>query len=261
MDDATLIDHLLRARLAGDVSTTVKNTRSKIEGLFGGDPRCDFGISACSSADSKEIDHALLRTAGTRLVDDELPCTIDPRKTLAGIEMHARVFAEHLRTGSSVLLATGHPGGLLEHYVRLGAELERAGASLLRPLDGGPVIETGLDIEPPSSVRFIGGVACVYRAPGSLAHSHLPHYMAAMLDELARRGSAIELVIADHGMAGVALERGIPTLSIADVNDIPLLLVSEQEDHALLVLDDNRPPAVFRPIPDSILERAGARVR
>jgi hypothetical protein len=76
--------------------------------------------------------------------------------------------------------------------------------------------------------------------------------MEAMLDELA--GDAPDLVIADHGMAGAAIEQGLPTLSIADVNDpaLPLAQARGLTD-AVLAIDDNLAPRLFVPVTAAIL--------
>lgn len=261
MDDESIIRYLVATRLAGSVSTTIRNTRLKIEGLFNEDPRCTFGLSVCSSVSMPDIERAMLETAGADLSGDEELGYIDPYVTLDGIKRHAKTLEPYLVGGGNILIATGHPAGLLQHYMALGGALERSGATVLRPLDDGPIVPTGFEGEPPSSIRFVGGVGCVYRKPGSIGHSHLPHFMESMLDELDRGGKGVDLVIGDHGMAGAATERGIPTMSIADVNDIPLQLVSGNEHHSLLVIDDNLPSQFFKPITDLIIERARSLVR
>jgi hypothetical protein len=55
-------------------------------------------------------------------------------------------------------------------------------------------------------------------------------------------------------MAGAAIERGIPTLSIADVNDpaLPLAQVRGYTD-AVLPIDDNLAPRLFVPVTGAML--------
>ena len=57
-----------------------------------------------------------------------------------------------------------------------------------------------------------------------------------------------DLVFADHGFAGAAIERGIDTISIADVND-PALLVARSQGRAktVIVMDDNVQPEAYWP--------------
>ncbi len=57
-----------------------------------------------------------------------------------------------------------------------------------------------------------------------------------------------DLVFADHGFAGAAIEAGVETLSIADVND-PALLVARHQGRAgpVAVMDDNVQPDAYWP--------------
>jgi hypothetical protein len=262
IDERALLAHLESAALSGSVSTTVRNTRGKIDGLFAGDPRCRFGLSVCDTATPQQIDAALESEAGASLDADETSGHIDPHRSLAGILAYGRALGTHLARGRGrALVATGHPAGLLGHYATIAATLEAHGLTVVTPLDGGPELPVGFAEEPPSSIRYVSGVACVYRKPGTLAHSHLPDYMNAMLDVQREAGEPIDLVIGDHGMAGAAVERDIPTLAIADVNDIPLLLTAGLTHHTVLVIDDNRPAQLFRPVTDAILEEALRHVR
>jgi hypothetical protein len=58
-----------------------------------------------------------------------------------------------------------------------------------------------------------------------------------------------DLVFADHGFAGAAIEAGIETVSIADVND-PALLVAKAQGRtdAVIVMDDNVRPEAYWPV-------------
>ena len=90
----------------------------------------------------------------------------------------------------------------------------------------------------------------------SLRHTHLPDYMEAMLDDLA--DDPPDLVVGDHGFAGAAIEAGIATLSIADVNDpaLPLAQARGRTDGVLLI-DDGLQPDLFAPVTQAILDRLG----
>jgi len=259
MRTESLIDHLVKSRLAGSVETSVANTKTKIRRLLADDPNCTFGLSDCSTATEESIAQALTLTAGAELdVDDETFGYIDPQATIRGIRRYAAVLAPFLtRGGRNILLATGHPTGLLEHYMVLARELENRGNLLLRVHDDGPDITPATLRLPARTMRFVGSVGCVFQGPGnglSLVHSHLSAYMEAMLDELAAAGQKVDLVIGDHGMAGAAIERGIPTLAIADVNDVALSLAyANKRIDGLFVIDDNLPPHLFRPVTNCIL--------
>src|SRR5207244_12508255 len=74
-------------------------------------------------------------------------------------------------------------------------------------------------------------------------HTHDGGPMRRMLDAIRP-----DLVFADHGFAGVAIEAGVETLSIADVND-PALLVAKAHGRTetVIVMDDNVRPEAYWP--------------
>ncbi|WP_104082925.1 phosphatase [Cryobacterium sp. Y11] len=255
---SALLVHLVESHLAGEVQTSVANTKLKMSRLLAGNPACTFGLNDWQTATEADVADAIMLTSGASLnVDDETRGYIDPIITLVGIDRYAGLLSPYLRTGgANVLIATGHPTGLLEHYIDLGRALQVAGNRLLSAHDDGPTITAPTDSESARTVRFVGSVGCVYDGL-SLVHSHLADYMEVMLNELEQDGERIDLVIADHGMAGAAIARGIPTLSIADVNDPALPLAYARGSHdGVFVIDDNLAPALFRPVTRYILQRA-----
>ncbi len=57
-----------------------------------------------------------------------------------------------------------------------------------------------------------------------------------------------DLVVADHGFAGAAIEAGVETLSIADVNDPALIVAKAQgRTEVVVVLDDHVPAENYWP--------------
>ncbi|MFO8075914.1 MAG: phosphatase, partial [Egibacteraceae bacterium] len=60
--------------------------------------------------------------------------------------------------------------------------------------------------------------------------------------------------VADHGLAGAAIARGLPTISIADVNDpgLPLAQVRGRTD-GVLAIDDNLAPRHFLAVTEAML--------
>jgi hypothetical protein len=74
-------------------------------------------------------------------------------------------------------------------------------------------------------------------------HTHWPEAMRRMLAD-----ERPDLVMADHGLAGAAIETGVETLSIADVND-PALIVAKAQGRTqiVVVLDDHVPPENYWP--------------
>ena len=65
-----------------------------------------------------------------------------------------------------------------------------------------------------------------------------------------------DLVVADHGFAGAAIEAGVETLSIADVND-PALIVAKAQGRTdiVVVLDDHVPPENYWPCYQAVAGR------
>ena len=250
-DPSGLRDYLIGTRLAGSVATTPRNTLDNCGKLISGHELYTFGLSDYRTATVREAVDAVRQLCGGDPAGAELPegdGWIDPDATLAAIEVHRSRLADVAAGGGArVLLATAHPTGLLAHYGALARALQHAGCTLLAPLDD-VVVRSHEVTGRKRAVRYLDGVACVHDG-GSLLHSHRSVYMAAMLDELGGGPGAVDLVIADHGMAGAAIERGLPTLSIADVNDpaLPLAQARRRTD-AVLPIDDNLAPRLFVPV-------------
>lgn len=253
LPDDALLAHLVAARLAGQVDTPTSSSLTNAARLVAGDPDCTLGLS-----DWKDVTYddvlAALRSFGAAALDPEHPADgyIDPEATLAQIRNQARLLAAFVGAGGGrVLLATGHPI-LLPHYGQLAAALTDAGCDLLAPLEGKQDRLTSPDGRP-CEIAYVAGVAAL-AFDGNPQHTHRSLYMEAMLAAL--DGTAIvDLVIADHGFAGAAIEAGLPTVSIADVNDpaLPLAAVRGRTDGVLLI-DDGKPPSSFLPVTEAILD-------
>lgn len=249
---ADLRRHLEESHLAGSVATTPGNTFANCEKLANGEPAYTFGLSDWRRADLHEVHEAVAAACGPEALggDPDGPGWIDPDLTLAAIDGQRTVVAAHARARSAVLLATGHPTGLLPHYMELARTLREAGCELLDPLDDAWVVEG----EQRRGLRFFGGVACA-RTGGDVVHTHRATYMEAMLDALAQEGRGPDLVLADHGMAGAAIERGIDTLGIADVNDPALFLAQWRgRTRYVMPIDDNLAPRLFEPVTAAIVD-------
>lgn len=250
-----LRQHLVDHRLAGPVATSPGSILANCARLVAGDPRYTFGLSDHASATFLDAVAAVRAVCGGDPggVDGHGPGWIDPEAALAAIAVHrGRLAALAEGGGGRVLLATGHPTGLLGHYGAIARALQASGSALLAPLDDRHVEIPG--VAPVRGLRFLDGVAVVFEG-GSLVHTHRSGYMEAMLDHLGGGPGTVDLVIADHGMAGAAIERGIPTLSIADVNDpaLPLAQARGRTD-AVLPIEDNAPPRVFVPVTAALLD-------
>jgi len=235
--DEELTAHLVESRLAGPVATSNGNSLRNIARLVAGDPDCTMGMSDWKDASYVEVVGAVHALGGNRLDADPDTGWIDPAATLQAVKRHRRTLAGFVASGGGrVLLATGHPGPLSAHYAALGWALASHGCGILQPR-----------VE---SVGYLDGVAAL-AYDGGRHHTHRSEQMEAMLAAVAR----VDLVIADHGFAGAAIEAGIPTLSIADVNDpgLPLAQARGRTDGVLLI-DDGLHPSVFEPVTEAILD-------
>jgi hypothetical protein len=247
--------HLVAAGLAGEVATSPASTLTNCSRMVNGDHDYTFGMSDWHTTGFREaVDAVRIMCGGDPGGAEQHGAGwIDPDAALAGIERHRERltrFAAH--GGGRVLIVTGHPTGLLAHYQAIARALQRAGSELLCPLDD--VFLSPSPEGPRRGLRFLDGVGAVFDG-ASLRHTHRADYMEAMLDDLGGGPGTVDLVIGDHGMAGAAIERGIPTLSIADVNDpaLPLAQVRGRTD-GVLPIDDNLAPRVFTPITDAVLD-------
>jgi hypothetical protein len=99
-------------------------------------------------------------------------------------------------------------------------------------------------------VRYLEGVAMLTDGT-SMKHTHSGEPVSRMLSE-----QRPDMVFADHGFAGGAIEQGVPTVSIADVNDPALLVAKAQgRTETVIVMDDNVRPEDYWPCFQAIVAR------
>jgi hypothetical protein len=238
-----LLDGLLRGRMAGPaVSHDRANVRWKIAQFASGDPRAQFGMSGLGVLSEDRVMALMGEAAGfdpavvTSGVDGDVP--VDPVRVLERLEEAGTRLAEAAARGERVLLATGHPVGLVLLYAAVGQLLTAHGATLLRPLEGWAWRSLGRARE----IRYLHGVA-ILTDRGSSIHTHGSEPMERMLAAAEPAGERPDLVFADHGFAGAAIEAGIETISIADVNDpAPVAAAALGRTRTVIVMDDNVVP-------------------
>ena len=152
-----------------------------------------------------------------------------------------------------MLAATGHPTGMLLHHIKIVEAYRLAGGKVLqlREEEDLGLGKRGRRTE----VRYIGGVGCLADW-GNLKHTHSAAPMEALLEEDPRP----DLVLGDHGYAGAAIERGIPTIAVMDINDHALAIAHARgQDVVLVPMDDNRPPRLYEPAWSLIVQAMEAR--
>ncbi|MFD7262461.1 phosphatase [Streptomyces sp. NPDC059874] len=251
---AELIDHLVRTRIAGQVATPRENNLSHYRKLANGDRHYWLGLELGDRwTDEQDVLAVMAERVG--VVDDPAhragQDTIDPELTVAGLDRMAARLRKAALDRQSVLFATGHPGGLLDVHRATAAALRAAGCEIV-------VIPAGL-LADEGSVWQFADVAVLERG-ATLWHTHSPEPMAAILDGLAAAGRPQpDLVVADHGWAGCAAQRGLDAVGYADCND-PALFLGEAEGTLQVVvpLDDHvRDPRFYDPMVAYLLATAG----
>ena len=231
---------LLESGAAGVNSHDRPNVLWKIRRLIDGDPDLQFGLTGAAGGSVAEV-LALMAEAGGFDPDPNLrhgQVIVDPDRVLDACGAVGERLATAAERGQRVLLATGHPTGLPILYQETARLLEEEGAKLVRPLEGFTWERQGYRRQ----IRYFQGVA-VLTDRASALHTHSPEAMERMLEEVTP-----DLVFADHGFAGAAVEAGIDTVSIADVND-PALVVARAQGRGgpVIVMDDNVQPESYWP--------------
>lgn len=250
----SLVEHLVRTRIAGDVATPRENNLSHYRKLAQGDRYFWFGLELGDRwTDEQDVLAVMAERCG---VDDD-PArragqdTIDPELTIDGLDRAATRLRKAVDGGQRVLFATGHPGGLLDVHRKTAAAMRAAGCEIVR-------IPGGLSADEGGVFQFCD-VAMLERG-ATLWHTHSPAPMAAILNALQERGEPLpDLVVADHGWAGCAGQRGIDTIGYADCND-PALFVGEAEGtlSVTIPLDDHVvDPRFYDPMTAYLLDAAG----
>jgi hypothetical protein len=241
-------DELERAMLSGMVAGwaahPIDNVRGNALALLDGDPDKQFGLRGLTGElDLDDILSLVEQAAGAAIDRDARygPVDIRPAPIVdACLDAGARL-AELCRDGASIVLATGHPVGLAHLYHELNAFLSGAGAVVLRLGVGQRWREHRMPHD--WAIEHWDDVAVLTdtREP---RHTHRPDAMERMLAE-----ARPDLVFADHGFAGAAIEAGVETISIADVND-PALLVARSQGRTehVLVFDDHVEPNAYWPV-------------
>jgi len=246
-----LVGGLVEGRAAGVVMHPMDNVLRHIELLCAGDPDKQFGMSGLAGALGEEQVLAVVAAASGFTPDPEVragPVEVDPELVLAACDEAGERLALACERGERVILATGHPVGLALLYGEVARALAARGAKVLRPYEGVSWREG--DRHHHWQVRYLGGVAML-TDKASARHTHSGEPMRRMLEE-----ERPDLVFADHGFAGSAIEKGIETLSIADVND-PALLVAKAlgRTRTVVVMDDNVQPDAYWPCFQAIAAR------
>lgn len=247
--------HLLTSHIAGDVATPREDNLRNMDRMAQGRPGYDFGLVPALERSRDEVLDVMVRRCG--VVADPAyesgPDTIGVDLTLAALDRVRDRLALAARRRERVLLATGHPTGILVLHLACAAALRAAGAQVLvRGLDWSWPWDDGAGEHGTARARRVRAISGVHvlATGGDLLHTHAPEPGRALLAAL---DSPPDLVVADHGWAGAAAAQGLEVLSYADCND-PALFVAEEEGLAITVvpLDDNVEPQLYDPLAEHL---------
>jgi hypothetical protein len=246
MSEITL--HEVRERLLASGITgphqshSRQNNLSHIRTMLEGDADGSFGLSGLDRYSVGEVLGFLADITGCSadVEDCEGFDTIDPDRTVHGLVAAGTRLGAEARRGATLLAATGHPTGMLEAYMHIVDTYRSLGGKLLHLRE-----EENLSVgrSKHAEVRYLGGVGCLADW-GALKHTHSSLAMEALLES----EPWPDIVLGDHGFAGAAIERGIPTIAVMDIND-PALAVAwaEHKDVVIVPMDDNRAPRRYEP--------------
>lgn len=229
-----LLAGLRAGKAAGVAAHPLDNVRRNIELLIEQDPDKLFGMTEMPGRFGFDGILDLVEAEAGAPIDrsarsGEVHIAAEP--ILAACEALGDRLAAAAANGERVLVATGHPNGLDVLYRELARLLGERGAKLLHPAEGATVREPG---RPPWRIRYLGDVGLVTDETVP-KHTHAGDAMRRML-----RDERPDLVLADHGFAGAAIEAGVETVSVADVNDPALIVAKAQgRTRVVVVMDDN----------------------
>jgi hypothetical protein len=249
-DRAALERALLEGDVAGTASHPLDNVRGNILMLIDGDPDKMFGLSGMPGDHDLDMILDLVAGEAGRPIDHEArygPVDIAPGPIVDACRATGERLARAAASGETVVLATGHPVGLALFYRALEELLVGHGARVLTPAAGTRWREGHLDHD--WVVAYFGAVAVLFddREP---RHTHSPAAMERILAD-----ARPDLVVADHGFAGAAIEAGVETLSIADVNDPALIVAKAQgRTEVVVVMDDHVAPDDYWPCFQAVAE-------
>jgi len=243
-----LLEHVVATRVAGSVATPREGNLANIRKMLAREPEYWFGLELDRDWTFESVLDVLVRRVG---IDADASREsgadrIEPERCADALDAMAGVLAQVADDRGTVLVATGHPTGLLVTMQQVAGALAAQGCTVLTPADG-DWVAIGADHR---RIRFLGGVATVGTG-GDLTHTHAPEPMQAALAALDRRP---DLVVADHGWAGAAGQAGVRTVGFADTND-PALFVGAEEGKVEVVvpIDDNVLPRHYLPLASYLL--------
>lgn len=226
----TLID----LNLTGDLNrNSPESNRHAVREMLAGNQYWTFDAEHIAKIDL-DYDAAIaimarqLGMSVERFKSDEPPY-INPGKTVDGLTLGLYRLEEVARRGGRILLASAHPGSLLGFYTVVARHLSDMGAHLCVPDEPVPAPEN----------RWIDAVdgVLVLSDEGNLMHTHNGMGMKKVVVSLKP-----DIVIGDHGFAMAAINAGVHTVAIFDVDDPALAIMASvrPDDVVPVPMNDNQ---------------------
>ena len=250
-----LIRHLESTRIAGDVNTPRESNIANITKMINRQWDYHFGLTFERPWAADEVLKLMAHRVG--MDPDHARTTgrdrIDPERTLEAVDAAGDLLAQAAADKARVVVATGHPTGVLSLHLLVAARLAAAGCEVLTPAEG--LFVQAEHLAARARVRYLGDVAMLTNGADFL-HTHAAEPMQALLAAAVESGRGPDLVVADHGWAGAAAEAGITTIGLADTND-PAMFVGAEEGKVTVAvpLDDNVAPAHYRPLAEHLVRQ------
>ena len=224
----------------GNIRMLVEHDPDKLFGLWGMPEPFGFEDIVRIVGEASGVPIDVLATEGSPDIDSG--AVLDACDTLGD-----RLAAAAGR-GERILFATGHPGDLDPLYGAIAELAAAAGARIVRPAEGVTWSDPGAGHS--WTIAYHGAVGMVTDGERP-RHTHRPDAMERMLEQ-----ERPDLVLADHGFAGAAIQAGVETLSVADVNDPALIVAKAQgRTEVVVVLDDHVPPEAYWPCFQAVAAR------
>jgi Phosphatase len=227
----------VKARLAGRHERLGRSEiLSVMRRVVAGDPGALLGLDRFAGADLAELQTAAAEGWGYR--PDDAVVAIDPDRLLEALVVARERVLDVGRRGGRVLVATGRPASLLPVHQAVARLARAAGAHLLESDEAGPVAAAG---RATARLWWAGGVAVLTDGETLLADPGLE-----AVDELLFAVPHPDLVVADRGFAGGALQAGIEVVALADLDAVALGLAAHRGLPVTVVpLQERRPAAAY----------------
>ncbi len=233
-------DAVLESGVAGEIKDhNQEMTHKAVVQMLAGNPYFSFGIKSVAKASGHKLNAKTAKQWMSEALGISLkrfekngPSYIDPDLTVERLHDMMGVIDEAILNRRRILMATGHPGSMLQFYLRLEQYIrDHQEEQLMVTLDKSWRVSEFNWIDCVGSVLVVCDV-------GSLLHTHDHEPMDQVLKYL--KGN-VDLVIADHGFAGSAVNAGIKTIGLHDVDD-PAIPIAERlgQDVLPIPINDNQ---------------------